>query len=75
MTVPDAGSDICWCSFETTPDVECECCPRVYPAAEMQDAICPICFNEGLETIRREEDERAVWVTEQLELGKQWGWL
>ena len=51
----------------------CELCGT--PALLNAAAICATCHADGMADWQREEDERAVWVEEQLELGKAWGWL
>lgn len=54
----------------------CEICEREVSTAELDAAnVCQVCFAQGLETIRREEDKRASWVAEQLNFGRAVGWL
>lgn len=74
--VSDGGSDTCACTYTVTaPFIACETCDQPVNAATLTDGICIQCFAEGLETIRREEAERSVWIAEQLELGRSYGWL
>ena len=60
------GLDSCGCAC-------CELCERTAPLNTAN--ICETCHLNGVRELEQEADEYTVWISQQLELGREFGWL